>query len=124
MTKKVFVSFDFDNDSKIKGFVMAQAKLLTSPFSGADWSMKEAAPQHKWKEEAERRIKQCDIILVMVGKYTYKADGVLTEVEFARKHDKQIAQIIGYTDLINPTPVSNAGRLYRWSWENLKTLLK
>ena len=124
MAKKVFVSFDFDNDSGIKNFVMGQAKLSTSPFWGADWSMKEAAPHHTWEEEAERRIKQCDIVLVMVGRQTYKAAGVMKEVEFARKNDKPIAQIIAYPDLINPTPVANAGRLYRWNWENLKTLLK
>ena len=123
MTKKVFVSFDFHNDSGIKNFVMGQAKLPTSPFWGADWSMKEAAPQHKWEEEAERRIKQCDIVLIMVGRQTYKAEGVLKEVGLARKHNKQIAQIIAYSDLVNPTPVADAGRLYRWNWENLKALL-
>ncbi|MEA3463533.1 MAG: hypothetical protein U9R14_00395 [Patescibacteria group bacterium] len=124
MAKKVFVSFDFDNDSGIKNFVMGQAKLDTSPFWGADWSMKEEAPQHSWEDEAEKRIKQCDIVLVMVGKYTYKASGVLKEVGFARQHNKPIAQIIAYSDFVNPTQVANAGRLYRWSWENLKTLLK
>ncbi|MCG2725445.1 MAG: hypothetical protein L6420_04155 [Elusimicrobia bacterium] len=102
---------------------MGQAKLSTSLFSGADWSMKEAALQHRWEEEAERRIKQCDIVLVMVGEQTYKASGVLKEVGFARKHNIEIAQIIVYKELINPTPVPNAGRIYRWDWENLKTLL-
>lgn len=123
MAKKVFVSFDFHNDSGIKNFVMGQAKLSTSHFWGADWSMKEAAPQHKWEDEAERRIQQCDIVLVMVGKQTHKAVGVLKEVEIARKHNKPIAQIIAYPDLVNPTAVPNAGRLYRWNWENLQTLL-
>ena len=123
MSKKVFVSFDFDNDSGIKNFVMGQAKLSTSPFWGADWSMKEAVAQTKWEDEAEKRIKQCDIVLVMVGKQTYRASGVLKEVESARQYNKPIAQIIAYSDLVNPTPVANAGRLYRWSWENLKTLL-
>jgi len=72
----------------------------------------------------EKRIKQCDIVLVMVGKHTHKASGVLKEVGFARQYNKPIAQIIAYSDLVNPTPVENAGRLYRWSWENLKALLK
>jgi len=124
MAKKVFVSFDFHNDSGIKTFVMGQAKLSTSPFWGADWSMKEAAPEKSWEEEAERRIKQCDIVLVMVGKHTYNASGVLKEVDFARKHNVQVAQIIAYSSLVNPTPVPNAGRLYRWSWPNLKMLLE
>lgn len=121
--KKVFVSFDFDNDKGIKNFVMGQAKLPTSPFSGADWSMKEAAPQRNWEEVAERRIKQCDIVLVMVGRHTHKASGVLKEVQMARKHNVPVAQIIAYKDLINPTPVPNAGRLYRWSWDTLRQLL-
>lgn len=123
MAKRVFVSFDFHNDSGIKSFVMGQAKLSSSPFWGADWSMKEAARQHEWEEEAERRIKQCDIVIVMVGKQTYKAGGVLKEIEFARQHNKPIAQIIAYPNLVNPTPVANAGRLYKWNWENLQTLL-
>ncbi|MFC1613615.1 TIR domain-containing protein [Patescibacteria group bacterium] len=123
MTKKVFISFDFDNDKGIKNFVMGQAKLPTSPFWGADWSMKEAAPQSKWEDEAERRIKKCDIVLVMVGEQTHKASGVLKEVELARQYKKLIAQIIAYPDIINPTPVDSAGRLYRWNWDNLKTLL-
>jgi hypothetical protein len=123
MAKKVFVSFDFDNDGGIKNFITGQAKLPTSPFWCADWSMKEAAPQHRWEDEAEQRIKQCDIVLIMLGKETHRASGVLKEVAFARQYNKPIAQIIAYSDLVNPTPVANAGRLYRWSWDNLKTLL-
>jgi hypothetical protein len=59
----------------------------------------------------------------MFGRQTYKANGVIKEVAFARQYNKTIAQIIAYSDLINPTPVANAGRLYRWSWDNLKTIL-
>lgn len=102
---------------------MGQAKLPTSPFRGADWSMKEAAPQRNWEEEAEQRIKRCEIVIVMVGRQTYKATGVLKEVGLARKHNIPVAQIIAYPDLINPTPVANAGKLLRWSWENVKNLL-
>jgi len=123
MAKKVFISFDFDNNSDIKNFVMGQAKLPTSPFWGIDYSMREAAPQQNWEEVAERRIKQCDLMLIMVGSKTHQAGGVLKEVDMARKHKIPIAQIIAYKDLVNVTSVSNAGRLYRWSWDNLKALL-
>ena len=123
MAKNIFISFDFHNDREIKILIAGQVKLPTSPFWGADWSMKESAPERNWEEEAEKRIKRCDIVLVMVGKQTYKASGVLKEVELARKHNKQIVQIIGHPDIVNPTPVVNAGRLYRWRWETLRTLL-
>ena len=51
--KKVFVSFDFDNDKALKVFSIGQSKLLDSPFEVADWSMKEAAPQRSWRTKHE-----------------------------------------------------------------------
>jgi len=84
--------------------------------------MKEAAPQSNWEAVAGTRIKRSEVVIVMVGPVTHRAPGVLKEVAIARDEGKPIAQIIGYRDA-NPTPVPNAGRLYRWSWDNLATIL-
>ena len=119
----VFISFDFDNDKKLKDFIIGQSRLSDSPFEVIDYSMKEAAPERNWEIEAEKRIKRAKIVLVMVGPETYKAQGVLKEVNIARKHDKKIVQIIGYKDG-NYEPVPNAGHLYKWNWENLKKILQ
>ena len=120
---RVFVSFDFDNDKPLKELIVGQSRLSDSPFEVIDWSMKEAAPERSWEDEAERRIKRVEVVLVMVGRETYKAHGVLKEVGLARKHDKKIVQIIGYKDGYYK-PVPGAGRLYSWSWENLKKILQ
>lgn len=120
--KRVFVSFDFDNDKILKDFVIGQSKLQDSPFDVIDTSIKEAAPEKDWLNRAETRIKGSDMVLVMVGLQTYKAPGVLKEVNLAKKWNKPIAQVIGYKDG-NYTPVEGAGRLYSWNWENLKKLL-
>lgn len=122
MKKRVFVSFDFDNDRKLKEFIIGQSKLSDSPFEVVDCSMKEAAPQADWTTFAERKIKSADIVLVMVGPKTHNAPGVLKEVEMARSNKIPIVQIIGYKDG-NYTAVPNAGRLYAWNWDNLKKLL-
>ena len=119
---KVFVSFDFDNDRKLKDFIVGQSKLPDSPFDISDHSLKEAAPEHNWEEKADRAIARSDIVIVMVGPYTHKAHGVLKEVRMARARDKRIVQVIGYKDG-NYTAVPNAGRLYSWNWDNLKKLL-
>ena len=58
----------------------------------------------------------------MVGQQTHKAQGVLKEVQFAREAGIPIVQIIAYKEG-NYTAVPNAGRLYRWNWENLKKLI-
>jgi len=120
--KRVFVSFDFDNDKALKDFIIGQSRLPDSPFEAVDFSMKEVAPEWNWEREAEKRITGSDIVIVMVGPYTYRAPGVLKEVRIARRLEKRIVQIIGYKDG-DYKPVPDAGQLYRWNWENLKKLL-
>ncbi len=75
-----------------------------------------------WEEKALAAIRRSDIVLVMVGPSTHKAPGVLKEVGMARDEGIPIVQVIGYKDG-DYTPVPDAGRLYAWSWENLKKLL-
>ena len=119
--KKVFVSFDFDNDKTLKDFIIGQAKNPDSPFS--DHSLKEAAPEKDWVEKARRAISRSDIFIVMLGPKTKKASGVLKEVEIANELKKNKFQIIGYKDGTEDWRVPDAGRVYRWTWENLKKLL-
>jgi len=121
--KRVFVSFDFDNDKALKEFVIGQARNPDSPFEVVDCSLKEAAPQKNWEEKARRAIKGADIVLVMVGPSTYRASGVLREVEMAREENVKVVQVIGYKGMKRYTPVPEAGELYRWTWENMKKLL-
>lgn len=120
--RRVFVSFDFDNDKILKDFIVGQAKKEDSPFEITDMSMKEAAPEKDWLEEAERRIKRSDTMLIMLGPKTHKAPGVLKEVRIAKKLDKHRFQVIGYKDG-DYTAVPDGGRVYSWNWDNLKKLL-
>lgn len=53
MAKKVFVSFDFDNDKILKDFIIGQSKLPDSPFEVSDHSLKEAAPESGWELKAK-----------------------------------------------------------------------
>jgi len=122
MAKKVFVSFDFDSDKKLKDFIIGQSRLADSPFSVIDTSLKEAAPMKTWQDKARVAIGRSDCVLVMVGPETYRAPGVLKEVAMAREANTPIFQFIGYKDG-NYTAVPNAGRLYAWNWPNLKKLL-
>jgi len=120
--KRVFISFDFDNDKVLKDFLIGQSKLPDSPFKVSDWSLKEAAPEKNWEEKARAKIGFVDLVIVLVGPKTYRASGVLKEVKIAQDLNKQIIQIIGYKNG-EYKRVLGAGRLYRWNWENLKNLL-
>jgi hypothetical protein len=120
--KKVFISFDFDNDLKLKNLLVGQAKLPDSPFEISDWSLKEAAPEKDWEDKAETKIKRSNIVVVIVGDQTSKASGVKKEVKMACKNNIAIVQI--KVQNTNPSKVSNAGVLYNWTWDNLKLILK
>ena len=123
MTKKrVFISFDFDNDRVLRDFMLGQARLPDSPFEVIDHSLKEAAPERNWEAKAGAAIGRSDVVIVMVGSATHRASGVLKEIAMARAAGVQVVQVIGYKDG-DYTPVSNAGRLYAWNWPNLKKLL-
>lgn len=120
--KRVFVSFDFDNDRALKAFLIGQSKLGDSPFEIVDHSLQEAAPEQEWERRARAAIRRSDLVLVIVGRNTYRARGVIKEVQMARACGIPRVQMIGYRASAY-TPVSGAGRLYAWSWKNLKRLL-
>lgn len=121
--KRVFVSFDFDNDKTLKDFLIGQSKLADSPFEVADHSLKEAAPEKDWLEKATAAIKRSDVFIVMLGPKTRSASGVKKEVKVANDLGKSKFQIIGYKDGSEDWAVEGGGRTYSWSWENLKKLL-
>ena len=83
--KRAFFSFDFDEDQNLKHHMVGQMRLDSSLFEAADWSMKKAAPEQNWEQEAESRISRSDVVVVLVGPKTYKAPGVLKEVAIARR---------------------------------------
>ena len=121
--KQVFVSFDFDNDKTLRDLILGQTKLADSPFEVNDHSLKEAQPQRDWEAKARAAISRSDVFIVMLGSRTRWASGVLKEVKMAQGLAKPRFQILGYRDGKEEWAVPDAGRTYRWNWDNLKTLL-
>ena len=69
MRKKAFISFDYDHDEELKVALVGQAKNPDSPFSINDMSIKEAITSN-WKYYARQRIRNCDVVIVICGRYT------------------------------------------------------
>ena len=122
--KRVFVSFDFDNDKVLKEFIIGQSKHDDSPFEVIDNSLKEAAPEKDWLDKARIAISRSDVFILMLGSKTKNAPGVLKELKIANELNKEKFQIIGYKEGSSDWAVPGGGRTYNWSWDNLKELLK
>ena len=121
--KRVFVSFDFDNDKTLKDFIIGQSRLPDSPLEVIDHSLKEANPEKTWELKAHAAIARSEVFIVMLGRYTKNASGVRKEVAIAQELDKTRFQIIGYRDGSRDWAVEGGGRTYLWNWDNLKKLL-
>lgn len=118
-----FTSFDYDNDRALRDFLIGQSRHSDSPFEVVDNSLKEAAPERDWIDKARTAIGRSDVVIVLLGPKTRYARGVLKEVKIANQLGKRMFQLIGYPRGSSIWAVEGAGRVYRWSWENLKKLL-
>lgn len=122
--KRAFISFDYDHDSDLKTMLIGQSKNDDSPFSIFDMSIKEAIANN-WKENARRRIKGCDVVIVICGKHTDSASGVNIELKIAQEENIPYFLLYGRADeqCVAPTAAHVSDKLYRWTWDNLKSLI-
>src|SRR3989339_1060852 len=120
--KKVFISFDFDNDEFLRTSLIGQAKNDGSPFDMEDWSVKEPWNQSEWKEKCLSKIRRCDLMIVMVGEKTSTCSGVKAEIEMAKEAKIPVVGLRGYKDKKCPRPDALEG-YYVWTWDNVKSLV-
>lgn len=122
--KRTFISFDYDNDSDLKTLLVGQARNPDSPFEITDMSIKEAIAKD-WKENARRRIRGCDIVVVLCGKYTDTATGVSTELKIAQEEGVPYFLIWGRSGerCVKPVAAKSTDKIYKWTWDNIKSLM-
>ena len=125
MKKRVFISFDYDHDSDIKGSLVAQSRLADSPFDIVDMSIKEAIDEN-WKKYARKRIKSCDCVIVLCDKTTDTAKGVTAELTIAQEENVPYFLLCGRSDaeVKKPLGAKNTDAIYKWTWNNLKLLME
>lgn len=119
--KKVFVSFDYETDLSLKGSLIGQAKQADSPFAVSDVSLKEREPEREWLTKAKAAIAGCDVFVVILGRNTHNATGVLEEIKIANRLGKRCFQLMPQGK--NWQPMDGAGDVVVWKWPNLKKKL-
>ena len=123
MAQRAFISFDYDNDARLKDLLVGQAKNPDTPFEIADWSIKTASSD--WKDQARKRIKASGLVIVLCGKSTNTATGVNVEHFIAKEEGIPYFLLAGYQEgSKKPISASTTDKMYNWTWENLKSLVK
>lgn len=124
MKKKAFISFDYDHDEELKVALVGQARNSDSPFSINDMSIKEAIT-YNWKSYARQRIRNCDVVIVICGRYTNTATGVSAELTIAQEEGVPYFLLCGRADgnVVKPRGSRSSDKVYKWTWDNLKALI-
>lgn len=121
---RVFISFDYDHDADLKNLLVGQSKNSDSPFTIADWSVKEAL-SGDWKAKARKRIKAVEQVAVICGIHTDSATGVSAEVKIAQEESRPYFLLKGRADNVckKPKAAMTSDKVYNWTWKNLRALI-
>ena len=91
-TLNIFTSFEFDKDKDLKNSFYEQAKNETR-HRVRNCSLHESYPDEHWKGKAKEAIRQCDVVVVLIGEDTHNAPGVIVETDMARSLNKPVIQV-------------------------------
>jgi MTH538 TIR-like domain (DUF1863) len=119
---RAFLSFDFDHDAISRVLFSGQAKSDSpTPFTAEDWSSKSELPEEEWKELISRKIGNCYMLVVLVGRSMSSAYGVAAEIAMAK--DKNVPIFGVYVDGAGTTSALPSGlqrnRVVSWSWKDI-----
>jgi hypothetical protein len=114
--KKVFISYDYDNDKHYKRLLLAWDANKDFDFSFNDQSVDVSVNSDDSaviKRVISRKIKESTYFLCIVGEYTYKSGWVAWEINKAVELDKKIVAV--KTDRENVTPDGLYGVGAKWA---------
>ncbi len=122
---RAFISFDYDHNDIEKTLFAGQAKNSKTPFSIQDWSAKSSMPQSKWEEIVEEKIKKCNMLIVLVGKYMASATGVKKEIKMAKDNDVPVFGVyVSGADSSSNLPDGLArNRTIAWEWDKISSAI-
>ena len=119
-TLNIFVSFEFGKDHELQNNFYRQAEEETD-HKIRDCSLHESYPDDIWKDKARNAIRECDVVVVLIGQNTHNAEGVKVETDMARSFNKPVIQVRpqgrpykGLTRIKEPIP---------WKWKTINAKL-
>jgi len=118
---RAFISFDFDNDATQRMLFVGQAKNSRTPFNIQDWSSKIVLPQAVWEALLTAKVAKCNMLIVLAGKKTASATGVVKEIAMAVKANVPIFGV--YVDGAGASTLLPSGlqrnRTISWDWDKI-----
>ena len=119
-TLNIFVSFEFDKDKDLKNNFFSQANKETQ-HRIRNFSLNESYPDEVWKNKARAAIRECDVVIILIGPDTHNAQGVIVETDMARSMQKPIIQVRAKGRAYKG--ITRLGEPIRWKWKSINAKL-
>lgn len=122
---RAFISFDFDHNVDEKNLFVGQSRNSKTPFSIQDWSAKSSMPQSLWEGIVEEKIKKCNMVIVLVGKYMASATGIKKEVKMASNNNVPVFGVYvgGANSASNLPDGLPRSRVVKWEWDKIAEMI-
>lgn len=125
-TPKVYLSFDYDNNSSQKQQFAAQSGNSSVEFDIEYESAPPTLPPIQWENVTADKVNYSNILIVLVGKKTFEAKHVIKEIGFA---DSQNIPIFGvYVDGTGTsTELPNGlvrNRVVNFDWDAISAMVE
>lgn len=125
MAKRVraFISFAAE-DERIRDLFVGQGKLTETPWEIADWSIHEPFTE-KWKTQARERIRRTDVVIMLVGKNTWAAEGAIWEVNCGTGEGKKAFGVhISKDDKGRIPSCFTEKNVIEWTWNGVADMIR
>lgn len=117
--KKVFVSYDYDNDKHYKNLLLAWDANSDFDFSLADHSVDVSVNSDNAatiKQVISRKINESTYFLCIIGEKTYKSNWVKWEINKAVELKKKIIAVKTNANNTSPDEIKNVGAKWAMSF--------
>lgn len=120
---KAFISFAAE-DARIRDLFVGQGKLPETPWEISDYSIHEPFSE-RWKTQAREKIRRSEIVIMLVGKETWRADGAIWEVNCGFEEEKKAFGVhISKDDKGRVPSCFTEKNVIEWSWDGIADMIR
>ncbi len=127
--KKIFISYDYDNDKRYKNLLLAWDANSEFDFSFYDQSVDvdiNSTDAAAIKKAISRRINDSTYFLCIIGKITYRSSWVSWEINKAIELNKKLVAVKIDSTYVSPTEIlgEDASWAMSFTFESIKNAIK
>ena len=120
-SRSVFLSFEFHKDASRRGAFMGQARRHCE-FALIDKSLPDAEHSNRWRQDVRNKMKNSDVVIVLLGPDTQNAPGVKDELSLAGEVACPVVQLMPQD--CNYGLVAKNGALCEYRWNRINHMLR